>query len=212
MNTNTFSSLSARGTDEKIKKVLGKLEFLSQVEEYDKIWPDKEHPAICKVTWSNWFLRRLNRENPLKTVSFISSTYKESLELLDSFIQDLEHNNDASKLAAVIMNKLEKSRAGPLNLMISYQDDTNAVSKLNAELEVLDISLQTHQQKLEFFHKAKPITVRRKSHQSDTSLSPYLNSFRPSSLARTHNSDIIVPPRDVTVDTQEKESVDRINE
>lgn len=151
----SYSSLSAKGTDEKIKRVIGKLEFLSEISEHDKVWANKEHPGICKDTWGNSFMRFIYGENRQKAISFISQAYHEALELLESFIKDVEDGKHALNWCFILINKLEKSKDGPTNLMITYEDDKDIVSKLKAELEMLDVSLRSQQQRIAPYAKSK---------------------------------------------------------
>ena len=141
-----------------MRNLLSTLGTISKINPGDKLIVKNRNLEIDK-RWIQWYRRKIDGEGRYSSVLFLEELYSEIKDRINIIIINLENNNkintidhnsieDDSKLIIKeknienyrilrsIANSLGKSYKGIKNLMVTYDNDTSVISKLEFIIEI----------------------------------------------------------------------------
>ena len=132
-------------TPSNVKTIIANLRFISKIEPGKKVNVKQMFVRDNTLLWQrflrsvhNWFYS--GDENKEATLRFIEKVTDEAIEHIYHYQYEKNTHHD---LIDILIRNLERSKHGTLNLMKTYEDDISFVSRIEAYIESLDISLHT---------------------------------------------------------------------
>lgn len=107
---------------EEYNNILTKLKSISLIKEEDTYSTVSEEP-ILHNSWSSFFYRRYNRENPGKTIQYIKEVLYSALRL----INECNDNEEKNEIKSLLTDALK----GFSNLKITYKNYSDTVIDIN---------------------------------------------------------------------------------
>lgn len=120
-----------------LEKNLSLLKFIGKIIPGEKI--DVQSLSISKPDIPSRAYRTfISRESRIETFDFIKKTLHDAVDLIEIYSSK---NND--KIVNSIVNNLEKSKEGLINLTITYKDDRKFISDVETLIETLETKIQS---------------------------------------------------------------------
>ena len=120
-----------------MRNLLSTLGTISKINPGDKLIVKNRNITIDN-RWIQWYRRKLDGESRYSTISFLEELYIEIKDKVNSIINNLNNSStdDNYKILKSVANAIGKSYMGIKNLIITYDNDSSIVSKLEFIIEI----------------------------------------------------------------------------
>ena len=120
-----------------MRNLLSTLGTISKINPGDKLIVKNRNITIDN-RWIQWYRRKLDGESRYSTISFLEELYTEIKDKVNSIINNLNNSStdDNYKILKSVANAIGKSYKGIKNLIITYDNDSSIVSKLEFIIEI----------------------------------------------------------------------------
>ena len=120
-----------------MRNLLSTLGTISKINPGDKLIVKNRNITIDN-RWIQWYRRKLDGESRYSTISFLEELYTEIKDKVNSIINNLNNSStdDNYKILKSVANAIGKSYTGIKNLIITYDNDSSIVSKLEFIIEI----------------------------------------------------------------------------
>ena len=120
-----------------MRNLLSTLGTISKINPGDKLIVKNRNITIDN-RWIQWYRRKLDGESRYSTISFLEELYTEIKDKVNSIINNLNNSStdDNYKILKSVANAIGKSYKGIKNLIITYDNDSSIISKLEFIIEI----------------------------------------------------------------------------
>lgn len=138
MSSRFSKNFISDGMQKNIEDLISNLIFISKIQVNEVL--DVESMTLMKVGWMTTFYRTFyTNENRYKTLNFLKDIVNEAENISSTYIQ----NSDiyTRKIGYTILESLDKSKNGIINICKTYETDRMFVSKVETLLNRIDTNI-----------------------------------------------------------------------